>query len=215
MRLFIFSDGKAAHSIHKFLGCLEQTERLRFSQSGSMILWSGDWDDHSRTFTLCWCWLGLMFWIIDMLKCPSSFHAQLPGWWVQIFLQFFFFFFDYILHSSCHQFWPDFLCLFSSHMTKTSAIHLCFNDVNFIICLVDSSPNVTFIVVAKKFNFGLITSNNFVPEGLSLCAVCRIVSKILCAICIVKAFFRWRYNGVPPYCASWNTMFSEGPVFYL
>lgn len=45
------------------------------------------------------------------------------------------------------------------------------NAVPVIIGLVDSSPNVTFMVVAKKFIFGLITSNYFVPEVLRQASV--------------------------------------------
>lgn len=42
------------------------------------------------------------------------------------------------------------------------------NGVPFIISLVDTSPNLAFMVVAKKFNFALITPNYFVPEVLGL-----------------------------------------------
>lgn len=53
------------------------------------------------------------------------------------------------------------------HQRSTSVFHSR-KGVPFIISLVDSSPNVTFMVVAKKFNIGLITPNDFVPEVLRL-----------------------------------------------
>ena len=97
------------------------------------------------------------------------------------------------------------------------------NDVPFIIGLVDSSPNVAFMVVAKKLNFDLITPNDFVPEGLrlGLCAVWRIASGILCGICVVMAFF-WLLDhaahlssSASLLCILKHHMFSESPVFHL
>ena len=59
---------------------------------------------------------------------------------------------------------------FPKHQRSTSMFHSR-NGVPFIIGLVDSSPNIMFMVVAKKLNFGLITQNYFVPEVLRLVSV--------------------------------------------
>lgn len=72
-----------------------------------------------------------------------------------------------MLDSSYLQFWPSFLSLCSSHVPKTSEIHSMFhsrNGVPFIIGLVDSSNNETYIVVAEKYNFGVITSNGLLSS---------------------------------------------------
>ena len=53
------------------------------------------------------------------------------------------------------------------HQRSTSMLHSR-NGVLFIIGLIGLSSNVVFMVAAKKFNFGLITTNNFVPEVLRL-----------------------------------------------
>ena len=66
-------------------------------------------------------------------------------------------------------------CAFVAHTSpkhqRSTAVFHSRNGGPFIIGLVVSSLNVVFMVVAKKLNFGLITPNDFVPEGLRLVSV--------------------------------------------
>ena len=114
-RLFIFSDGEAPHSSSsfcKFLGCLPWSACLRSPQRGSMILRSGDWDGHFRTFFFLCCsqWQVDLALCFGSLSCPSASHAQLPGWWMQMFLQYFLM--TYCIHLA-NNFDQIFLCLCS------------------------------------------------------------------------------------------------------
>lgn len=92
-----------------------------------------------------------------------------------------------LLHSNCHQFWSNILCLCSSHIPKhqlsITMVHIR-NGGPFTVRLVDSSPSW------QTFSLSLITLNDFVPEGLRLCAVWHIVSGILC---VVMAFL-WQLD---------------------
>lgn len=110
-----------------------------------------------------------------MLNCPSASASELKSASFPPVCS------DNVLHSSCHQFWPSFLCLCSSHIPKPKGIRLHVssrNRVIFIIGLVNSSPNVVFMVVAKRFSYGLVTLNYF-----GLCNVWRIVNELFCSIC--------------------------------
>lgn len=64
---------------------------------------------------------------------------------------------------------------------------LCISFFKFI-AFVDSSPNVTFMVVARKFYFGLTRSKFQKFWDLSLCClVCAVLCRMLCSICVVMA----------------------------
>ena len=88
-------------------------------------------------------------------------------------------FFYNILHSSCciHLAinFDQISCAFLAHTSpkhqRSISVFHSRNSVPFIIGLVDSSPNVAFMVVTKKLHFDLITPNYFVPEGLRLVSV--------------------------------------------
>ena len=53
------------------------------------------------------------------------------------------------------------------HQRSTSMLHSR-DGVLFVIGLVDSFPNIAFMVVTIRFDFGLIAPNDFVPEVLRL-----------------------------------------------
>lgn len=91
-------------------------------------------------------------------------------------------------------------------------------NVDISSSLVDSSPNVVFMVVAKKFNVGLITSNNLFQMfwGLSLCC--------FVAYCKQAASWHWHSNGFLPVTRPCSPFFflclfvehleTAGPLFF-
>ena len=88
----------------------------------------------------------------DRSTWPCVLDHQLPGWWVQIFLQYFLI--TCWIHLAIN--FDQVPCATEAHTSPTQEW-----------CLIDSSPNVAFMV-SKKLHFGLITPNNFVPEVMSL-----------------------------------------------
>ncbi len=109
--------------------------------------------------------------VLDRCHVGMSKYVPCAASGLQIFLQ-------YFLITCCIHLAISFdqvSCAFVAHTSPkhqrpTSMFHSR-NGVPFIKGLVDSSPNVTFMVVAKKLNFGLITPNDFVPEVLRLVSV--------------------------------------------
>lgn len=109
-----------------------------------LVLRSGGWDGHYRTFTSFWCYqpqldLDLCFGFYSWWNVPAD---------------------EWKLSSSTFCVMPPILlCLCSSHRTYTpkhqwpASVFHCGNGVLFIIGPIDSFTNVVFIVVAKKVPF--------------------------------------------------------------
>lgn len=171
MRLFVFSN--TAHSSWlkastscKFLGCLVWTARLRSSQSSSMILRSRDWDGHSGTFTLFCCSQSQVDLAFDLDHYHVGISKHSPCAASRLSANFPLVCFNNKLHSSCHKY----VAHTSPKHQRSTSMFYSRNGEPFITGLVDCSPNVTFMVVAKKLNFGLII-NDYVPKVLRLVSV--------------------------------------------
>ena len=171
--------------------------------------------------------LGLVFWIVVMLERPSTSHAQLPVWWAQIFLQFF-------LITCCIQ-----LAINFGNIPKTSAIHLRVSQWEWCTfhhrpCWLLSKYNV--YGCGQKVKFWSHHSKLLCSRGFEacLCAVWHIVSRLLCGICVVRAYlslhpeqFSWQlwlkflstwpwfgFNRIPNFplylnTADWHSQFLE------
>lgn len=150
---------------------------LRSPQRGSMTLRSGDWDGPPEPSGVSAVANDRSTWpgVLDhghvgasrYVSCAASglMRADLPP-----VLS------DNMLHSSYHRFWPGSLCLCSSQWSTSmfTVGMVCFSS--------DSSPNVMF----KKFNFGLITPENFQ----------KFWGSSLCCLVFCKLSFFWRLDDV-------------------